>query len=120
MLKLQVLKFLVVGGLNTLFGYSIYAFFVWCGLSYTLSLLLSTILGVAFNFHTIGRLVFNRNDPSLIFRFVFVYVVLFFLNLCLVKLFLIFGLSAYIAGALAIGLAAIAAFILNKYFVFKR
>ncbi len=72
-------RFLIVGLLNTVFGYGVF-----CGaLALTghaiLSLALSTVAGVLFNFRTIGGLVFRSADQRL-GRFVGVYAFLFLLN----------------------------------------
>lgn len=119
MLATQLVRFLAVGVVNTLFGYSIYALLIHLGLGYTYSLLFATILGVLFNFQTIGRLVFQSRDKRLIGKFFAVYGITFCLNLLLIKMMIKFGLSAYLAGALALIPATIFSFLLNKFFVFK-
>lgn len=119
-IKHQALRFLLIGILNTLVGYSMYAFFLFCGLNYSLALGLATVLGVLFNFKTIGTLVFRVNRNTLIFRFILVYIVTFCLNLLLIKMFIQFGLNAYTAGVITIIPMAAASFLLNKYFVFDR
>jgi putative flippase GtrA len=50
-------RFLLVGVLNTIFGYFLYGTLILIGLDYKLAVLLATILGVLFNFQTTGRLV---------------------------------------------------------------
>lgn len=119
MLTTQLFRFLAVGILNTLFGYSLYALLIYLGLEYTYALLFATIAGVLFNFHTIGRLVFQSRDKRLIGKFFAVYAITFCGNLLLIKLMVRFGLSAYLAGAFAIIPTTILSFLLNKFFVFK-
>lgn len=120
MLKKQIIRFILVGILNTVFGYTVYALFLWIGLTYFWALVLSTMLGVLFNFQTIGRIVFKSHDMRLIFRFFGVYLTVFLFNWLLIKLGLIAGLNAYISGAVAIVPAAAMSFLLNKFFVFNR
>lgn len=117
----QVYKFIFVGILNTIFGYSLFAFFIYLGLYYPIAVLLSTILGVLFNFKTIGRLVFDSNDNGLIFRFILVYAITYLLNIFFLWLLKKLGSeNMYIDGfALLIPLAAVS-FLLNKFFVFRR
>lgn len=117
----QVYKFIFVGILNTIFGYSLFAFFIYLGLHYPIAVLLSTILGVLFNFKTIGRLVFDSNDNGLIFRFILVYAITYLLNIFFLWLLKKLGSeNMYIDGfALLIPLAAVS-FLLNKFFVFRR
>lgn len=114
----QFVIFLLVGGLNTVFGYSIFALFIYIGLHYSVAVLLSTILGVIFNFHTIGRFVFGSDETSRIFKFFLVYGVVYGLNVFGIFVFYQFGVSEYIAGAVLILPVAMVAFLLNKKFVF--
>ncbi len=121
MIKRQAVKFLFVGIMNTTFGYGLFALFIYLGLYYPLAVLLSTILGVLFNFKTIGGLVFGSNDNKLIFKFILVYVIIYFLNIFFLWLFKRLGFeNMYLNGfVLLIPLAAVS-FLLNKFFVFRR
>ena len=83
----QFVKFLFVGMMNTLFGYGLFALFLYMGFHYTLSLLFATVLGVLFNFKTIGTLVFSSHDNRLIFRFIATYTVIYFINVLGIKAF---------------------------------
>ena len=65
-LSRMFIRFLLVGALNTAFGLGLYCFFVYIGLSYKIAVLLSTVLGVLFNFKTIGSLVFKNKNNHLI------------------------------------------------------
>jgi len=78
--KHKFARFLLVGAINTLFGYFLYGSLILIGLNYKYAVLLATILGVLFNFQTTGKLVFGSKNNKLIFRFVLVYVVTFLLN----------------------------------------
>ena len=73
-MKTKLFKFLIVGSLNTLFGYSLYALFIFCGLHYSLGVLLSTSIGILFNFKTIDKFVFESSDNKLIHKFIAVYI----------------------------------------------
>ncbi|MBU0455293.1 MAG: GtrA family protein [Pseudomonadota bacterium] len=110
--------FLCVGILNTVFGYSVFSFFIWIGLHYSLAILFATCLGVLFNFKTIGGIVFKSSHYKLIVKFVLVYTVLYFFNILCVKLFLLMHVNVYLAGAIAMGFAALLSFFLNQEFVF--
>jgi len=117
--KNQFIRFLFIGGINTLFGYGIFSLFLFIGLHYSLAALLGTILGILFNFKTTGVIVFNSRDNSLIFKFFGVYGVVYVLNVLGLYLFSLAGVGAYISGALLILPMACVAFVLNKKFVFK-
>jgi len=64
-------RYLVVGIGNTVFGYSIFMLFLYIGLHYSVAVLLSTIIGILFNFYMYGRVVFKSNSWELLGKFVF-------------------------------------------------
>lgn len=119
MLKKQIINFIIVGIFNTIFGYSIYALFIFLGFSYIIAVLFATLLGILFNFRTIGKYVFNSSNNGF-FKFALVYAIVFIINIVVIKILKDFGLNDYISGLLAIVPASIISFILNKYFVFGR
>lgn len=113
-------RFVFVGGLNTVFGLTVYCLMIWIGLSYIWATLISQILGVLFNFITTGTLVFENNDKRLIFKFIFSYVVTYFLNIGINKtLQIVFEVNEYISGLVAIIISAIVSFFILKLFVFN-
>jgi putative flippase GtrA len=118
-IDVQLVKFLIVGGINTLFGYLIFAFFIFINFHYSLAALISTIAGIIFNFNTTGRLVFNNRNNRLIFRFFGVYLIIYGLNILFLKLLGSMQMSMFIAGAVIILPVAVIAFLLNKYLVFN-
>ena len=116
----KFIKFILVGILNTAFGYSLFALFIFLNMHYSLAVFLSTVLGILFNFKTIGKLVFDSHDNSLIFRFIFVYVLLYLINISCLWFFKISGWeNMYINGFILLIPLALISFVLNKKFVFK-
>lgn len=111
-------KFIVVGILNTAFGYGTYAAFLYIGLHYAAASFLATILGVVFNFFTTGRLVFQNSDNSRIFGFFLVYGIVYVFNLAGLSLLDKLQFNLYLAGLIMIPPAAILAYVLNRRFVF--
>ena len=116
----QFHRFVAVGMLNTAVGYGLFAFFIYIGLHYTLAALFATILGVLFNFHTIGKLVFGRHDYRLMLRFFGVYGLTYLLNVAGLAVFDIVSIDMYLAGALLIVPLAIISFMLNRALVFGK
>jgi len=116
----KFVKFLIVGFINTVFGYSVFALFVFFNFHYTIASLLSTILGVLFNFKTIGQLVFNNNNNNLLIKFIGVYTVSYSLNVAFLRIFNIFNINMFIAGAVLVLPMAVISFTLNQKFVFKE
>ena len=121
-LNLSQIKFLGVGLLNTLVGYSIYAVLISFKLPYLTALFLVTILGVTFNYFTLGRLVFVSKGGLAVFaKFVITYIVVFMLNaLALNVLIATFQLGPYISQALFVPFGVSFSWILMNYWVFKN
>ncbi len=124
--KHKFARFLLVGAINTLFGYFLYGSLILIGLNYKYAVLLATILGVLFNFQTTGKLVFGSKNNKLIFRFVLVYVATFLLNVEALRF--VDGMNInieqktkmLIAGAILVLPMAVISFVLMKLFVFRE
>ena len=116
----QFVTFLFVGVLNTLVGYLLYAFFVWVGCNYIFAPLFSTVLGVLFNFKTIGVIVFKSHNNRLIGKFFGVYGIVYVCNVLGLRGLAGCGVTnMYAAGAILVLPLALLGFILNKKWVFK-
>ena len=111
-------KFLLVGILNTLFAYTIYALLITIGLNVNLALFLQYIAGVLWNFKTTGALVFKNSDNKLLLKFILSYFFTFLLNSVLLK-FLISYVNGYIAQAVLVMPIAVISFLIFKFWVFK-
>lgn len=116
----QIFRFLVIGGVNSIFGYSVYALFTFSGLHYALVALLSQICGILFNFNTTGRIVFYNTKSGLIFRFTGVYAALYVVNVLFLGVFERMNYNMYFAGIILILPMAFLSFLLNKAFVFHQ
>jgi putative flippase GtrA len=116
--SIQILRFLVVGGVNTVFGYSVFALFILLGLHYVLAALLAQICGILFNFKTTGTLVFKNKDNRLLLRFFGVYLFAYLLYIGLLKLFDMASVGSLVAGAIIVLPMAVVSFLLMRRFVF--
>jgi len=112
-------RFIIVGIINTIFGYSLFALLIYLKFHYSIAVLISTIIGVLFNFKTTGRIVFKNDKNHLLFKFILVYVFTYFLNIGLIKLLTYTKLSMYLIGAICIVPMSVISFLLNKVFVFR-
>lgn len=117
--KNKLVRFFLVSGLNTVFGYGLFALLIFVGVAYPLASLISTIAGILFNFKTIGILVFKNHNNILIFKFFAVYGITYLCNLGGLALFKHFEVSLYCGGAILLIPVGLLAFILNKIFVFN-
>ena len=116
----QLFRFILVGVLNTGFGYSVFVLLSWIGLGASTALLIATIMGVLFNFVTTGRLVFNNRDIRLLCRFLVAYALVYLINLALLTFMQMRGLAAIPAQGLCLLAMVPVSFVLQKLFVFKE
>ena len=112
-------KYLLVGGVNTVFGYSVFAILLFFGLHYSLAVLVGTILGVLFNFQSYGRLVFKNHSWYFLSRYITVYILIYFVNLILLLMFDLLVSNLYISGLMVIPFIAYLGYFLNKRYVWK-
>ena len=119
-LRFRFVRFLLIGGLNTVFGYSAFASLILLGVPYALAVLLATVAGILFNFRTYGTFVFGSRDLRLLLRFFFVYAVCYVLNLIPLAWAEKRGISLLLAGAVVAVPMAFIAYTLNRLFVFSR
>jgi putative flippase GtrA len=117
--KKQFVRYLCVGMLNTLFGYFVFASLIYFGMHYVFASLLSTSLGVVFNFKTFGKIVFKNSKNDLLGRFIFCYVCIYVLGISTIKLGTYFSPNIYLIGGMATTVTIVVAYFLNNYFVFS-
>jgi len=111
-------RYIVVGMINTAFGYGVYALLLYVGLHYAIASLIATVLGVIFNFFTTGRIVFRNSDNGRLFRFFIVYGLVYVFNIAGLSIMASLKVDLYRAGLVMVPPAAILAYILNRRFVF--
>lgn len=79
-------RFLVAGGVNTLFGFAVYGATIAIGAATWLALLSGTVAGIVFNFFTTGGYVFRALSPTRFYRFIICYLFVYGVNLGLLEL----------------------------------
>jgi putative flippase GtrA len=114
----RFIRFLLVGVLNTIFGYSVFAFFIFINVHYAVAALFSTICGILFNFKTTGRLVFGSRDNSLLVRFFGVYGVTYVLGVLCLRVSTAYQWNILIVAAVLMPPMAVVSYTLNRVFVF--
>ena len=113
-------RFLISGGVNTLFGFAVYSFFILSGTAVWLALLGGTVIGALFNFCSVGGYVFRNLSYTRLPRFLFCYAIVYGINLQALE-----WLSALLSNKIAsqaILVLPIAAtsYLMMKKFVFAR
>ena len=115
----RLIRFLVVGVLNSLVGYGLFSLFIYLGLHYSLASLVATILSVCFNFMSTGKLVFKQFGKTQAVRFALVYAFLYGLNILFLGGLLKTGMSEYLGGFILIPVMAAFAYVLHARFTFR-
>ncbi len=116
----QVVLFIFIGTLNTLFSYGVYSFFIFIGFNYIFSSAISFFFGTLFSFITLGKIVFNMSNYKLIKKFILVYMFIYFTYIFFIKIVYLLSNNLYLSGIISIVFVASLSFILNKYFIFSK
>jgi putative flippase GtrA len=93
----QFVRFVLVGVVNTAFGYGIYGLLLWLGVVLPLSLLGATVLGILFNFLTTGHLVFRDFSWNRLPRFIAAYALMWLLGTVVISWVAQLGPYAWLA-----------------------
>lgn len=119
--QIPFVRFLAVGVLNTVFGYGVFSVLILLGLRREWALLLATIMGVLFNFRTTGVIVFRNRNYYLLGRFLFVYLIVYVINLLLLELlYQKLQLGPLVGQAASLPFIVVLSFFLMKLVVFNR
>jgi len=116
----RFLRFLAVGALNTVFGYSVFAALILLGIHYAVAAFVSTVAGVLFNFKTTGSFVFANRENRLLFRFVAVYALTYVVGVGLLRWSEGYGIPVLLAAAVFTLPMAAFSFTLQRIFVFRE
>ena len=115
----QALRFVVTGGINTAFGYGIYAACIYLGAGYALASGASIVCGVLFSYKTTSALVFGRGYRGSLARFIGSYAIVYLFSVLILHTLDGLGIDPYLAGVLAAAPCAVLSFVLLKLFVFR-
>ncbi len=108
----QLLKFLVIGVFNTLFGYAVYALLVLIGLPEQAALGIAYVIGVTWNYFTHARLVFGTKGYKRMPAYFVAYLFLYGLNALALEQLVTAGLQPLLAQAIIVPFAAVLSFAL--------
>lgn len=118
-LVFQIIRFGLVGVINTGIAYAIYALLLYLGLSYVIANFGSLVMGICVSFFSQGRFVFGNSAINRLPRFIVLWVTLYFVNIGLISILLRHGFNAYVGGALALIPITLLSFICQRYLVFR-
>lgn len=114
-----IIKFVVVGGFNTIMSFVIYSVFVILGLHFTIASLIGLISGIAMGYLLNKNLVFDASENTLA-RYVLLWAILYFLNISII--YLVVNCTAYeeiFAGLVALVLIVPVSYLLQKHLIFR-
>ncbi len=115
----QMIRFGLVGVVNTLTAYAVFALCLWFGVHYALATLIGGLSGMIIGFRLTGRFVFRNTDSRRWVRFTLVFAMMYALNLW-VQTLLRPHVNPYVAGAFATLVSFLISFFLNRCFVFRH
>ncbi|MDR2008019.1 MAG: GtrA family protein [Alphaproteobacteria bacterium] len=122
----QFIRFILVGGYNTVFGYAVFALFYYLWgdyLHYAMVLLLSYIIGILNNFVLFKIFVFRtagnwlKEAINTYISYAFLYPINYLLLFITINFY---GLSAYVGQAIAAIIMPIITYFVLKLFAFKK
>jgi putative flippase GtrA len=116
--QLNVLwRYYQVGVINTLFGYGLFAAFVWIGLNLYVAQVLAHIVGMGFNYISYSRHVFSNAVPAR-GRFVLAYGFNYLIGLACLAIASLIVRSPYLAGIFSIIASSLINFFVLRHLVF--
>ena len=118
----RLISYLVVGGLNTAFSYSVYAAILFLGGSYVIAATFAFLIGLVVSFKTHQKLVFANSEGwrRTFSLYVACWAVIFCVNIALLSVLLKFGVNSYLAGLILPLPMGILSYLLLKSVVFRN
>lgn len=115
----RIMRFLVVGILNTAFGYSLYLVGLWAGFAPTVALAFATFFGALFNYLSVGSLVFHSTGMVKLPAFAGAYIVIYSFNALLLHILMRAHVAPWLAQMLALPPVVAANYGLMRVWVFR-
>lgn len=121
--KRQEIRFLLVGGLNTIVGYGSYSILLLFQMNYLVANTFSTIIGIIHSYIWNRNFTFKSKEKALheIIKFVLVYALSYILGMILLY-FVVqkFGCNEYLAGFFNLIFTTLISWFGHKYFSFAK
>ena len=119
-LESHFLRFLIVGGVNTLFGLVVYALLALTAMPTWIVLLISNLIGMIFNFFTTGGVVFSDVSISRFPRFFICYGAIYLIYLELINWLDPILNSRIIAMSIIVLPVTVLSYLILNFFVFTN
>jgi putative flippase GtrA len=111
-------RYYQAGLVNTLFGYGLYALFVWAGVNMYVAQITAHVLGMTFNYFTYSRFAFAGHDGSK-GRFIASYILNYVLGLIALAAAAQAIRSPYLAGLVSVVFVSVVNYFILKRLVFR-
>jgi putative flippase GtrA len=111
-------RYYQAGLVNTLFGYGLYALFVWAGVNMYVAQITAHVLGMTFNYFTYSRFAFAGRDGSK-GRFIASYILNYVLGLIALAAAAQAIRSPYLAGLVSVVFVSVVNYFILKRLVFR-
>jgi putative flippase GtrA len=118
--RLQLYRFILVGGFNTAFSYGLYASFIFIGLGYQIAYLIAFSISIIISFKTQGSFVFRNTDSRLLWKYVFSWLLIYLGNISLIGFIISLSGNPYLATIIALPFTVLVSYVVQKRFVFIR
>lgn len=121
--NIQGIRFLFVGGINTVVGYGSYTIFLLLNINYLIANTLSTIIGVINSYIWNRNFTFKSNAKikEELVKFISVYLVSYLISMLSIYILVSkLGIDKYIGGLLNLIITTLISYFGHKYFSFKR
>lgn len=112
-------RYLLIGGINTIFAISSSFILIYIGLSAILAQLLANILSLFFNYHTYSNYLFKDRNGSIV-KFLINHIANYLLSACILKVLLYIIKNPYLATFLTLLVTIIINYMVLKNIVFKK
>lgn len=112
------MRFLIAGGINTLFGFAVYSICIVVGMAVWLALLAGMLSGTVFNFFTTGGYVFRELSLARFPRFVICYLLVYGINFVLIEFISVWLSNKILSQAIIAFPLALFSYFLMARFVF--
>lgn len=116
----QVKMFLLVGAINAGITYCIFSILIFLGAHHNHAFLASSAFGIILSYLTMGKHVFRNSKSKSFPKFIASYIVVNLINGGCLNALILLGFNEYLSGAIAIAPASLCAYLLNKFYVFRK
>ena len=113
------LRFLIVGGFNTLTCYAVYAVLVRLGIPFALANLMALLFGICLSFTLQRRFVFESRDPGRCWRCVASWGAIYAVQTACIALLVRRGMDPVLAGLIVLPATTVASYLIQKLLVFR-